>query len=428
MKRVSELIGWIFCNRSGKEILARLAEVLLGYPLYLLSFLMKRDALKWAIGGKVGFADNPKYFYLYLAMNCVRDVRYCWIAGNRKDVPALRAKGIECCYKWSPKGIWYCLTAGKYIYSCHLTDINFWTSGGVEGVNLWHGVGIKCIEFKTRSGPEKRIYDDKNKVARLFLPHLFRRPDLFLSTSSLMTRHFAECFRISERQCMRSGYPRCDIFHWSRAELRSFIEKYEGPESLALVQRMESSSKVYIYMPTFRDTQTDFFAASGIDLSRLDSELRETEALLLVKMHPATRMDAEHAAAGLTNILFLDPCMDVYPLLPFTDVLITDYSSIYYDYLLMESKSVLLFPFDYEEYIATCRDLAFDFDTYTPGPRIHTFPELLNAIRNGVAPDFENRRWVTDMFWEDRKQCSAGEIYRRLKRNPDEVVVTEDRR
>lgn len=418
MKRIRELINWIYLNRSGREIAGRLTEVLLGYPLFLLSFLVKRNSRKWAIGGKVGFADNPKYFYLYLAMNRIRDVRYRWIAGNRKEAVRLRSKGIDCSYKWSLKGIWYCLTAGKYIYSCHLTDVNYWTSGGVVGVNLWHGVGIKCIEFKARSGPEKRIYDEKNKMARLFLPHLFRRPDLFLSTSSLMTRHFAECFRISEQQCMRSGYPRCDIFYWSRAELKSFIEKYEGSESLALVQRMETCSKVFIYMPTYRDTQTDFFAASGIDLCCLDTELRNINALLLIKMHPATRMDGELAAAGLTNILFLDSRMDVYPLLPFTDVLITDYSSIYYDYLLMESKSVLLFPFDYEEYIATCRDLAFDFDSYTPGPRVRTFSGLLDAIRNGVVPDFEQRKWVTEQFWENRNRESAGEIYRLLTRIP----------
>lgn len=415
MKRIKELIGWIFQNRNGREIAGRLAEVILGYPLYLISFLMKRDHLKWAVGGKVGFADNPKYFYLYLAMNRIQDVRYCWIAGKRNDVSVLRRKGIDCLYKWSLKGIWYCLTAGKYIYSCHLTDINFWTSGGVVGVNLWHGVGIKCIEFKTRSGPEKKIYDEKNWFARLFLPHLFRRPDLFLSTSSLMTRHFAECFRISEQQCVQSGYPRCDIFHWNRPKLKSFIEKYEGSDSLALAQRMETYSKVYIYMPTYRDTQTDFFTASGLDLRCLDKELREKDVLLLIKMHPATRMDADHADAGLTNILFLDPRMDVYPLLPFTDMLITDYSSIYYDYLLMESKSVLLFPFDYEEYIATCRDLAFDFDSYTPGPRVRTFSEFLDAIRNGIAPDFEKRDWVTEQFWGNRIQDSAGEIYCLLK-------------
>ena len=83
-------------------------------------------------------------------------------------------------------------------------------------------------------------------------------------------------------------------------------------------------------------------------------------------MHPATRMNFD-VIGKCTNVILLDKSMDVYPLLPKTDVLITDYSSIYYDYILMPEKDVLLFPFDYQDYIRNSRDLAYDYLTYTPG-------------------------------------------------------------
>lgn len=408
------LVSWIMHNRSGKEIVSRFVEVALGYPLYLFSFLMRRNRLKWAIGGKVGFADNSKYFYLYLEAHSVQEVEYCWIAATGKEASALRRRGIKSYARWSRKGIGYCLTAGKYIFTSHLTDVNYWTSGGAQAVNLWHGVGIKCIEFRTQSGPEKKIYDEENRIARLFLPHLFRRPDLFLSTSGLMTQHFAGCFRIPEQRCVQLGYPRCDVFHWTPEKLEAFVEKYEGEESLALLKKMKTFSTVYIYMPTFRDSQTDFFMASGIDLKKLEAVLEEKQALFLVKLHPATRMSPE-CITGLAHILFLNKRMDIYPLLPFTDVLITDYSSIYYDYLLMKEKAVVLFPFDYQEYITNCRDLAFDFDTYTPGPRVYSFEELVKLIREGVSCDFEKRAWVTEAFWGKQERNCAERLYSLLK-------------
>ncbi len=410
------LIEWIINNRNWKEIIFRFMEVVLGYPLYFFSFLMKRNRLKWAIGGKVGFADNSKYFYLYLTIHSVQEVEYCWIAATRKEALVLRKRGIKSYARWSWKGIWYCLTAGKYIFTSHLTDVNYWTSGGVQAVNLWHGVGIKCIEFRTRSGPEKKIYDEKNWIARLFLPHLFRRPDIFLSTSELMTSHIAGCFRISEQRCVQLGYPRCDIFHWTSEKLEAFVEKYENEESMTLLKKMKTFSMVYIYMPTFRDSQTDFFMASGIDLQKLEVVLKEKQALFLVKLHPATRMNLGYIM-GLSHILFLDKRMDIYPLLPFTDVLITDYSSIYYDYLLMKKKAVVLFPFDYQDYIENSRDLAFDFDMYTPGLRVYSFEELLNLIQKGISCDFQKRTWVTEAFWGKQERNCAERLYSLLKMN-----------
>lgn len=58
-----------------------------------------------------------------------------------------------------------------------------------------------------------------------------------------------------------------------------------------------------------------------------------------------------------SNLRIIDSSCDIYPILPFTDVLITDYSSIYYDYMLIPNKQILLFPFDEEEYCTFNRDL-----------------------------------------------------------------------
>lgn len=68
----------------------------------------------------------------------------------------------------------------------------------------------------------------------------------------------------------------------------------------------------------------------------------------------------------------------------------------------MKEKRTLLFPFDYADYIEQDRDLAFDFDTYTPGARVHTFEELLNEVECGGRPVADDKReWVLKQFWGD---------------------------
>ncbi|MDE7088974.1 MAG: CDP-glycerol glycerophosphotransferase family protein, partial [Prevotella sp.] len=118
---------------------------------------------------------------------------------------------------------------------------------------------------------------------------------------------------------------------------------------------------------------------------------------------------------GMSNIVILDKNMDVYPILPFTDVLITDYSSIYYDYILMENKGIILFPFDYDEYIKNSRDLAFDYLTYTPGCKAWNFEELYRLLFSESKLVPEERSWVIKQFWGDNYMESNKKIFEALK-------------
>jgi CDP-glycerol glycerophosphotransferase len=71
---------------------------------------------------------------------------------------------------------------------------------------------------------------------------------------------------------------------------------------------------------------------------------------------------------------------DMYTLIKDVDILITDYSSIYFDYLLLR-KPVILAPFDYKDYMASSRDFYFDYDTTIQGVRAYNWQELSQIIR-----------------------------------------------
>jgi len=94
--------------------------------------------------------------------------------------------------------------------------------------------------------------------------------------------------------------------------------------------------------------------------------------------------------------MLYDSSSDIYPLLPLTDCIITDYSSIYFDYLLI-NKPVIFFPYDYKKYIEYDRDLIFDYDTMTPGPKCYTQQELHNQIYNIVIKG-------TDSYYDRRQE------------------------
>lgn len=223
-----------------------------------------------------------------------------------------------------------------------MSALNYWVSGGAKFVNLWHGVGIKNIEFAGQVKP----FPAETCMNKFLKPVIYLKPDLFLSTSPLMTRHFCKCFRISPQQCIESSYPRNEILQWEESRLLEFIQKYEPKETMAIIRRLKKATQSFIYMPTFRDENKNFLEQSGIDLKKLNDTLKAQNKLFILKLHPFTRINMDLCA--FDHILTVNNKTDIYPILPFTDVLITDYSSIYFDYLLMKNKSILLFPFDYQ--------------------------------------------------------------------------------
>lgn len=380
---------------------------ILRIPLYGLSFLVPRNRDKWVVGNDSGFNNNSKYFFIH-AKTILNKEKCYWISRNRHSIEKIRTLGFKAYKPWSAKGLFHLLTASVYVYDTYVSSLNFWTSGGAKCVNLWHGVGIKNIEFKSRLAP----YRQQSFSAWLRCPGRYVRPDLFLSTSPLMTAHFSECFRIPPSRCIEAGYPRCEIFKMSRKELLQHIRRFEDSETLNVIERIGRSDKTIIYMPTWRDKNTEFLVESGIDLGKLDELMKTKNELFIFKVHPYTNFRFD--GSRYENIIVLDNRTDIYPLLPFTDLLVTDYSSIYFDYLLIENSPVLLFPFDYERYISADRDLAFDYDEYMPGKKVYTFEALLTVLREDTPLESDPQRHIRSLFWDSPQKSNLYEAVDRL--------------
>lgn len=372
---------------------------LITYAVYPFSFIFIRKKKRYAFGSfKGAFNDNAKYLFLYACEHC-RDRDVAWLSVSGSTVRHVRSLGLKAYRVTSLKGVWYALTAKYWFFNAYTSDIMFCLSGGAVCCNLWHGVGIKRIEYNITSGQLARRYQKKDLLDVFFHPQVFRKPDYILSSTPFQTHFFSTSFRVRPERCWELGYPRNEILVCPEEERAAFVKKYLGRDTLALLERMRAANRVYIYMPTWRDSQRTLFA-QAMDLERLDGILRKNGDLLLLKPHANVRADGAVADA-LTNILFVGGGVDVYPLLPYTDVLVTDYSSVLYDYLLLPDRGILLYLYDYADYVAT-RDFYYPFDENVVGRRVYDFESLADAVgRHDDRVDEGRRRCLVEKFWGD---------------------------
>lgn len=369
---------------------------LLGYFILIISYIFPRVSSVWVFGG----GNNAKYLY-YEINEKKKDITSIWISKSKIQITQIRALGYRAFYIWSLQGLFYSLIARYYIYTFSVSDINPWTIGWAKRVNLWHGVGIKNIEFKCKVGPLAKKYNPKSLKSRFLYPYLFFRPHLFLSTSPLMTKHFAECFRISEDRCVEAMYPRNEILLWSKQNIKEFLKKHRSYSELNIVEDCLKYSYVYIYMPTWRENKRNIL--EFIDLMKLNDCCVRNNVLFLFKLHPNTEMILS-LLDSYSNLKTIDSSCDVYPILPFTNVLITDYSSVYYDYMLIPDNQILLYPFDEEEYCSLNRDLAFDYKEFTPGVRVYTFEDLLKTIETKRNLKQKEMDRIKNLFWGGKNE------------------------
>lgn len=367
------------------------------YLIYPISYLFPRTDKILVFGSYRGaFNDNSKYLFLY-ANEHLPNRRSIWLSPNKETVEHVRRSGYRAYTIYSPKGIYYALRSKYWFVNAYTSDILFCLAGRAAVVNLWHGVPMKAIEFGITQGDLAKRYVERKPMEVFFHPACFRRPDYMVSTTSFFDDVFSKSFRISKKQCLHTGCPRNRMLQISRDDVLQFVQRYEDSTTQQLVRSLSQYNQVFVYMPTWRDSQLDCFAY-GFDFQKLNDCLRNINACMLMKPHANTKISN---TTQYDHLLFLGGNVDMYCILPFTDVLITDYSSILYDYLLMPEKRVILFHYDYDEYVKS-REFIFPIQEHIAGKRVYSFEELKETILRGdYAIDEKERSDILQMFWGD---------------------------
>ena len=385
---------------------AKFIAYLLCYMVYPLSYLVPRTSKILVFGSyRGGFNDNSKYQFIY-ANEHIKNRKLVWVSTKKSTVKHIRSLGYTAYYVASIKGLWYALRAKYWFVNSYSSDIAFCLAGRAEIVNLWHGVPMKAIEFGITKGDLAKRYVERDIRDTFFHPAPFRRPDYMVSTTDFFDGVFSESFRISKEQCIQTGCPRNMLLNKPLEEVNQFIQKYESEATKQLVTHIQKYDTVLVYMPTWRDSQRECFA-NGFDLNALNACAEAQNACVLMKPHANTIIDK---SVAYSNLIFLDGNVDMYCILPYTHVLITDYSSILYDYVLMPKKHIILFHYDYEEYVNS-REFIFDIQDNIVGRKVYTFDELIQVIStNDYTMDATARQKILDKFWGETSGKNSCEL------------------
>jgi CDP-glycerol glycerophosphotransferase (TagB/SpsB family) len=358
-------------NSKSIKYLPKLISLLI-FPIYCLLHLMPRNKRNWIFGSGVGmsFSDNAKYLFLYCSSK--KEINSYWITKNKALAEGLRNDGLKAYYKYSIMGIWLSISSKVYIYDSRTSCINHWTSGGAFKVSLWHGSPLKTIDRDITVKNNAFYLGNhtlglKRYFVRMIMPEWFVVADLMIATSEKVKGYFNSAFGCEKIEV--TGYPRNDIISNPTLYAKHLASEHNIIESL-------TTKKIILYAPTFRDTNR-FDRKTPIEWERLNDLLKKNDTTFLIKLH---RHDYSMAMKEkCSHIRVLDNESDMYPLFSKVDLLITDYSSIFFDFLLTD-KPVLFYPYDKDDYLTKDRSMYDKYDSVTPGHKAYDFNEFYQKL------------------------------------------------
>lgn len=358
--------------------------------IYILAKIISKDNDLIVFGSSLGkhFSDNSKYLFLYLLQQN-SSKKIIWITKNKDIYNELNSLNIPCEYLYSFKGIFYTLRASKVFLSHSIYDINGAMIGGAEIIQLWHGVALKRIGYNG----EWFLNSFKDKIRLFFYTKLSvsygMKCDKLVISTSLSKDTFKEAFYFSfrdnqiEKNMLLLGQPRNDLLDKNYTFNKKFF-----PEIDTLKEYDKKYNKIISWLPTHRrqlnKTIVDIIKESNLDIKDLDLFCQKYNILFVIKAHPDELDLVKDLLKDTKNIITYD-IADPYPLLHFTDILMTDYSSVYFDFLIT-NRAIIFASFDLEDYEKTAK-FYYNYDDITPGKKCMDWEEIKDEIENIVNGD-----------------------------------------
>lgn len=370
----------------GETVLALLSR----FFVTPLAWLLPRDHRLVVIIGREGgkFLDNAKYVYCWLVQNRSADCHTVFLSEHIDVREQLAAAGGDAVAWPSLAGARTLLRAGTVVFdSAEIVEhgrLGF--LAGARLVQVWHGAPLKEIElplFRRRLAALPLLRRHA-LAAYKALTGRFLRYHFLVSTSAYFTTHaFAPCF--NARRIVACGYPRNDLLATAPDYPPALVALNTDLAALARLREARTvGRRTFLYAPTFRQDKHSPFTEGWIDLLALSRLATERGWLIALKLHPVLQRSG--LSDDLPGLLDIAPTSDAYPLLREIDVLVTDYSSIYFDFLLLD-RPIVFYPYDLASYTADDRRLLFDYDTMAPGPKARDFAQLCMLMEAAATAD-----------------------------------------
>lgn len=333
-------------------------KFVLGNLIYLISFFSPKSLKIWVFGswGGHSFADNPKYLYTHIKKNHPK-IKAVWLTRNKAVVKSLRRKGCRAHLCDSLGGIWYSCRAGVGVISHGMIDINRFACARMKIVQTWHGTPMKPILL---SDPKEETIRKRHKETWLSRVFFFLKKKLqfdkylvVCSTSDYVSKILRRCF--GEKVAVEStGYPRVDGL---------FSPQLESGVGFKITSFKKQGKGVGVYMPTYRrEGEHDIVQTLLTSSSVIEKQLAANQQVLFVRIHPFDHYKVRNFQAS-KNIHFIendDIDGDIYSVLGLFDFIISDYSSVVFDYLIL-ARPIYLFTPDREQCVAGNGLFVYDY-------------------------------------------------------------------
>ncbi|MBT2703823.1 CDP-glycerol glycerophosphotransferase family protein [Bacillus sp. ISL-35] len=233
-----------------------------------------------------------------------------------------------------------------------------------ELIQLWHAVGaFKTFGFSRIGRPGGPSPTSKNH----------RNYTKAIVSSKHVAKYYAEGFGIDEEKVVPTGIPRTDIF---------FDEKYKEEVRQRLYQEFPflRNKKVITFAPTFRGNgqQSAHYPMEVLNLEKLYQELKD-DYVFLFKIHPFVKNDFNIPYQYKDFFYDFSSYREINDLLFVTDLLITDYSSVCFEYALL-NRPMIFFAYDVEEYVQK-RDFYYEYTSFIPGPLARSTDDIIQTIK-----------------------------------------------
>lgn len=271
--------------------------------------------------------------------------------------------------------------------------------GGAIKIELWHGLPMKMPGYSRNENDP--YYETKGFLyEKIINPHT--HGDYCISTHTNLDRLFSASFHIPRNKLIRSGYPRTLIMFEEEKKREDFVRIYEDRVTLDFFHELKFEGfKKVLYMPTFRDANTNYINEAIVDWEDLNSHCAKNNIVFYLKVHRVTPMPNLNR---YSNIKIVNNTIDMYPLLPMFDLLVTDYSSIQCEFALL-NKPILLYTYDLEDYILRSRNVYTIFKKILMRvSNANNYEEFKNWI---IADEGKFARYPWEELYEDPKDISA---------------------
>lgn len=249
-------------------------------------------------------------------------------------------------------------------------------------VQLWHGTGtIKKFGQHVNKGKLYKLEKRAN-----------RNIDYVIVNSEATQKLYAECFSVDVNQVKVLGLPRTDIL-FSEAEKKRRRQHLlnEFPELVG--------KKLILYAPTFRDQDVKH-PKMCLDVKKMEKELPE-DYIIGLRLHPFVAANF-HLYEIDKRVIDFSQYSNLNTLLMATDILITDYSSIIFEYCVFQ-KPMIFFAYDLDEFSNYGRGFYRDYKSYVPGPVVSCTEEIIQVIKNR---DWKKKLWKP--FFEEAYKYTDG--------------------